>query len=95
MGYPNLPIDIAPENRANKPDIVVLYKDKETWIIVEGTVCNTGCIHERTLYKQQKYTDLRSGLKRLYPNDKVGQVNGFFRRLQQTATRGRGKSRLK
>ena len=54
---------------------MVLDKDKETWIIVEGTVCNTGCSHERTLYKQQKYTDLISGLKRLYPNHKVGQVN--------------------
>ena len=68
-------LDVAPGNGANKPDLVVLDKDKETCIIVEGTVCNTGCIQERTLCKQQKYTDLRSGLKRLYPNHKVGQVN--------------------
>ena len=32
-------------------------------------------IHERTLCKQQKYTDLKSGLKPPYPNHKVGQVN--------------------
>ena len=37
-----------------------------------------GCIHERTLCKQQKYTDLKSGLKTLYPNHKVGQVNIFL-----------------
>ena len=59
----------------NKSDRVVLNKDKETWIIAEGTVCNTGCIHLRTLCKQQKYTDLKSGLKPLHPNHKVGQVN--------------------
>ena len=57
---------------------MVLNKDKQTWIIAEGTVCNTGCIHERTLCKQQKYTDLKSGLKALYPNHKVGQVNIFL-----------------
>ena len=34
-----------------------------------------GYIHERTLFKQQKYTDLRSWLKRLYPRHRVGQVN--------------------
>jgi len=34
-----------------------------------------GCIHERTLCKQQKYTDLKSGLETLYPNHKVHQVN--------------------
>ena len=33
------------------------------------------CIHERTLCKQQKYTDLKSGLRTRYPNHKVGQVN--------------------
>ena len=68
-------LDVTPENGANKPDLVVLDKDKDTWRIVQGNVCNTGYIHERTLYKQEKYTDLRSGLKRLYPNHKAGQVN--------------------
>ena len=54
---------------------MVLNIDNETWIIAGGTVCNTGCIHERTLCKQQKYTDLKSGLETLYPNHKVHQVN--------------------
>ena len=74
MGYPNLPF-VAPENGANKSYLVVLDKDMETRIIVEGTVCDAGCDHETTLCKQTKYADLRSGLRRLYPNHKVGQVN--------------------
>ena len=54
---------------------MVRNKDNENWIIAKGTVCNTGCINKRTLCKQQKYTDLKSGLKPPYPNHKVGQVN--------------------
>ena len=103
MGYSNPNLGVAPENGPNKPDTVVLNKDKETWIISEGTACNTGCIHERTLCKQQKYTELKSGLKTLYPNHKVRQVNilldflGGYDKQQLDAIiiRGTGKSRLK
>ena len=39
-------LDIAPQDSANKPDIVVMNKKKEEWIVIEGTVCNVGCIDE-------------------------------------------------
>ena len=39
-------LDIAPQDGANKPDIMVMDKKKEQWILIEGTVCNVGCIDE-------------------------------------------------
>ena len=73
----NIPIhlDIAPKNGANKPDITIMDKKTKTWLIIEGTVCNIGRITERDLQKTEKYIDLRTGLKRLYPNYNVVQVN--------------------
>lgn len=92
----DIPIHLktAPQNGANKPDIVVKDKEKKTWFIIEGTVCNLGCIDERSLYKQQKYTELRSGLKSLNPDYKVIQVNivldflaGYNKKLVQDIKR--------
>ena len=63
------------EEGANKPDIVVLDKEKDMAYVIEGTICETGKIEERTLTKQNKYTDLRYGLKRLYSLDTIIQIN--------------------
>ena len=41
-------------------------------------MCNVGCIDDRSLYKQHKYTDLRAGVKRLYPRFSVTQLNTVF-----------------
>ena len=71
-------LGIAPRDGANKPDIMVMDKKKGQWILIEGTVCNVGCIDEQSLYKQHKYTDLRAGLKRLYLSFSVTQVNIAF-----------------
>ena len=57
---------------------MVIDKKKKQWILVEGIVCNVGCIDERSLYKQHKCKDLRAGLKRLYPRFSVIQENIVF-----------------
>ena len=56
---------------------MVMDEKREQWILIEGIVFNVhvGCIDERSLYKQIKYTDLRAGLKRLYPRFSVTKVN--------------------
>ena len=43
--------------------------------VIKGTICEIGKIEERTLTKQNKYTDLRYGLKRLYSLDTIIQIN--------------------
>ena len=58
-------VSTCPEEVANKPDIIVLDKEKDMAYVIEGTICEIGKIEERTLTKQNKYTDLRYGLKRL------------------------------
>ena len=68
-------LSTCPEEGANKPDIVVLDKEKDIAYVIEGTICEIGKIEERTLTKQNKYTDLRYGLKRLYSLDTIIQIN--------------------
>ena len=68
-------LSTCPEEGANKPDIVVLDKEKDMAYVIEGTICEIGKIEERTLTKQNKYTDLRYGLKRLYSLDTIIQIN--------------------
>ena len=68
-------LSTCPEEGTNKPDIVVLDKEKDMAYVIEGTICEIGKIEERTLTKQNKYTDLRYGLKRLYSLDTVIQIN--------------------
>ena len=67
-----------PSNNANKPDIAIFDKENNTWIIIEGTVCNIGKIQKRELYKQAKYTELRAEIKRLYKVKEILQINGVF-----------------
>ena len=71
-----------------RPDMVILDKINENWIIIEGTVCLIGEITEREKLKTSKYRDLREALKRLYPGYTVQQLNivldllgGYNRRL--------------
>ena len=68
-------LSTCPEEGANKPDIVVLDKEKDMAYVIEGTICEIGKIEERTLTKQNKYTDLLYGLKRLYSLDTIIQIN--------------------
>ena len=68
-------LSTCPEEGANKPDIVVLDKEKDMAYVIEETICEIGKIGERTLAKQSKYTDLRYGLKRLYSLDTIIQIN--------------------
>ena len=56
---------------ANKPGISILDNKTKEWALVEGTMCTPGAIAERTKYKQNKYLDLRLGIKNLYPGCKV------------------------
>ena len=51
---------------------------KKEWLLLEGTVCGIGKIADRTSKKQMKYRDLRSGIKQMYPQHKVTQVNKVF-----------------
>ena len=58
---------------------MVMDKKKVQLILIAGTVGKyVGCIDERSLDKLHKYTDLRAGLKRLYPRFSVTQVNVVF-----------------
>ena len=41
-------------------------------------MCGIGKIADRTSKKQMKYRDLRSGIKQMYPQHKVTQVNIVF-----------------
>ena len=59
-----------PRNGANKPDISVLDKVNKEWFIIEGTVCLPGTISARTMFKRDKYADLRIGVKSLYSGHK-------------------------
>ena len=68
-------MDKAPENGANRPDMVILDKINKNWIIIEGTICLIGEITEREKLKSSKYRDRREALKRLYPSYTVQQLN--------------------
>ena len=59
----------------SRRDIIVLDKEKDMAYVIERTICKIGKIDERTLTKQNKYTDLRYGLKRLYSLDTIIQIN--------------------
>ena len=58
-------LEKCPKNGANTPDINLLDKKNKVWSLVEGTICSPGTIAERTKYKQNKYVDLRLGIKNL------------------------------
>ena len=65
----------APENGASRPDIVVLDKEGKTWILIEGTLRSVASIEARTRHKDEKYRELRGGMKRIYKDCKVPQKN--------------------
>ncbi|XP_068675406.1 uncharacterized protein [Montipora capricornis] len=67
-----------PENNANKVDIAVMDKEKKVWLLIEGTVCGIGLISDKWKTKQDKYRELRTGIKQQYPDYKVNQVNVVF-----------------
>ena len=68
-------MDKAPENGANRLDMVILDKINKNLLIIEGTVCLIGEITEREKLKSSNYRDLREALKRLYPGYTVQQLN--------------------
>ena len=72
-----------PEDDANKVDIAVMDKEKKTWLLIEGTVCGIGLISDRWKTKQDKYRELRAGIKHQYPDYKVNQVNVVFDSLAE------------
>ena len=62
----------------NKPDMSMLDKVKKEWFIIEGTVCMPGTIPARTMFKRDKYADLKFGVKSLYPRHKVSSIEVVF-----------------
>ena len=56
----------------------VLDKVNKEWFIMEGTVCLPGTIPARTLFKRDKYADLRIGVKSLYSGNKVSTIQVIF-----------------
>ena len=77
LGTP-LQLEKCRKDDANKPDNSILDKKNEEWSLVEGTICTPGTIVERTKYKQNKYLDLRLGIKNLYPGFKVKLITIVF-----------------
>lgn len=68
----------CPRNGANKPDISVLDKVNKEWFITEGTICFPGTIPARTMFKGDKYADLRIGVKSLYSGHKDSSIEVIF-----------------
>ena len=68
-------LNTCPEEGANKPDIVVLDKEKDMAYVTEGTICEIGKSEERTPTKQKKYTGQRYELKRLHSLGTIIQIN--------------------
>ena len=56
----------------------VLDKVKKEWFIIEGTVCMPGTIPARTMFKRDKYADLKLGVKSLYPGHKISSIEFVF-----------------
>ena len=71
-------LESAPENGVNKIDIAVLDKQGKPWLLIEGTVCHVGRVKEKTSMKQEKYIALRKGIKNLYKDHTVTQINAVF-----------------
>jgi len=68
-----------PENNANKVEIAVMDKKKRARLRIEGAaVCSIGLISDRWKTKQDKYRELKAGIKHQYPDYKVNQENAVF-----------------
>ena len=59
----------APDDGANNIDMAVHDIQKRVWLLLEGTVCGIREIANR---------DLQSGIKQMYPQHNVTQVNIIF-----------------
>ena len=57
-------------------------KVKNKWYLLEGTVCQVGKIKEKTELKQEKYTELRAGIKDIYKECEVAQFNIVLEDIQ-------------
>ena len=66
------------ENAADKIDIAVLDKQGKSWLLIEGTVCQEGRMKKKTSMKQENHIDLRKGIKNLYKDHTVTQINVVF-----------------
>ena len=73
-----IPYAKKPENNTNKVDIAVMDKEKKTWLLMEGTVCGVGLISDRWKTKQDKYSDLRAGIRHQNPDYKVNHITVVF-----------------
>ena len=71
-------LERAPENGANNIDIAVLDMQGKTWLLIEGTVCLVRRIKEKTPMEREKYIDVRKGIKNLYKDHTVTQINVVF-----------------
>ena len=60
----------AGKQHASKVDIAVKDKEKKIWLLIERTVCGIGLISARWETKQDKYRELRAGIKHQYPDYK-------------------------
>ena len=69
-----LHLEKCPRNGANKPDMSDLDKVNKEWFIIKGIICMPGTIPARTMFKKEKYADLKLGLKSLYPGHKVSSL---------------------
>ena len=45
---------------------------------MEGRISNIGQINDRNNYKTRKYLDSRLGLRKLYPDNEIKQINIVF-----------------
>lgn len=88
----DIPIHITrcPPNGANKPDMLIINKQDEELILIEGTVCAINYVKNKTEDKQTKYSYLRQGLSSLYRDWSINQINivfdfmaGYHRSLEQ------------
>ena len=48
------------------------------WLLIEGVVCLVGWIKEKTSVKEEKYIDLQKGIKNLYKDHTVTQMEVVF-----------------
>ena len=58
--------------------LVYLITRNKEWFLIEGTVCLLGTIPARTMFKRDKYADLRIGVNNLYSGHKVSGIDVIF-----------------
>lgn len=53
----------TPSSDANRIDMSVWEEVKNKWYLLEGSVCQVGKKKEKTELREEKYTELRAGIK--------------------------------